>query len=131
MMKSVTPEMEVLAALGAWTLRQARGRPEMLADIRCDVLSRFEGRYPHHKVIGHWCSEAQEAPEKDVTPAGNVLASASEVQDMTVGELIERLYFFSPGMLARGQVEDGPPGEIVGIEEGAAGVALKIKMPGQ
>lgn len=131
MVKPLTPELEVLAALGAWTLRQARGRPEMLADIRREVLSRFEGRYPHQKLIAHWCAEALEAPEKDVTPGNDTLSSPCDVQDMTVGELIERLYFFTPGMLARAQVEDGTLGEIVGVEEGMGTVVLKIGSPDQ
>lgn len=98
----------------------------MLADIRREVLSRFEGRYPHHKVVAHWCAEALEAPEKDVTPRNNTPSSPNDSQDLSVGELIERLYFFSPGMLARAQVEDGPLGEIVGVEEGTGTVVLKI-----
>lgn len=131
MVKPLTPELEVLAALGAWTLRQARGRPDMLADIRRDVLARFEGRYPHHKVVAHWCAEALEAPEKDVTPGNDSLSRPCDVQDMTVGELIEQLYFFSPGMLARAQFEERPLGEIVGIEESAGAVVLKIGAPDQ
>lgn len=129
MTKPLTPELEVLAALGAWTLRQARGRPEMLVDIRREVLSRFEGRYPHHKVIGHWCAEALEAPEKDVTPVADTPSSPGDVQDMTVGELIERLYCFPSGMRALGQLGEEFPGDIVGVEEDADGVVMKIRQP--
>lgn len=128
MVKPLTPEIEVLAALGAWALRQARGRPEMIEDIKRQVMPRFVERYPHHKVLAHWCMEALEAPEKDVTP-GLAPPAITTDEQLTVGELIERLYFFPSMHSVLGQIGEGSPAEIAGVEDGELGVILRIKPP--
>lgn len=59
-MKKLDPaSLEVLAAIGAWTLHNAQGKSDVAEKIFKDLLYQFQGRYPHHKLLSHWTQEAQ------------------------------------------------------------------------
>jgi len=51
--------LEILSAIGAWTLHNAQGKPTEARRIFKCLVPQFEGRYPHHKLLSHWCSEAE------------------------------------------------------------------------
>jgi hypothetical protein len=111
--KNFTPDIEVLAAIGAWTLHEAQGRPELARDIFNQVLPPIQDHYPHHKLLAHWCQAAGELI--DVTPGA---ASQPSGEDgMTVGELVRRLKLFRPD--ARIMIEMGEQRavDVAGITE--------------
>ena len=43
--------VEILATLGRIVLDRAKGYPERAEEIFNDLISSFEGRYPHHKCL--------------------------------------------------------------------------------
>ena len=51
---------ELLATIGAWTLHNAQGKPEIAEAIVKDMLPQFQNRYPHEKLLTHWCDEAKQ-----------------------------------------------------------------------
>lgn len=64
-------QREVLAAIGAWALREMQGQPERSRALFDALVPLFDGRYPHHKILTHFCVEAREP--KDVTAAVDLL----------------------------------------------------------
>lgn len=52
------PMQEVLAAIGAWTLHNCQGKPDVAKEIFDSVYLEFRGRYPHHKLLTHLCQDA-------------------------------------------------------------------------
>jgi len=71
-MKKLDPaSLEVLAAIGAWTLHNAQGKPEVAETIFNDLIYQFQGRYPHHKLLAHWTQEAKK-PFRDVPDTGKI-----------------------------------------------------------
>lgn len=75
---------EILATIGAWTLHNAQGKPEIAEAIFKDLLPQFQGRYPHHKLLTHWCDDAKQ-------PA-RAVPDSDKVQIYTVaGQLSARL----------------------------------------
>ncbi len=51
---------EILATIGAWTLHNAQGKPEIASAIFKNLLPQFQNRYPHEKLLTHWCEDAKE-----------------------------------------------------------------------
>lgn len=54
------PMQEVLAAIGAWTMHNCQGKPEMANEIFRCVVPKFQDRYPHHKLLAHLCQDARD-----------------------------------------------------------------------
>lgn len=78
-MKKLDPaSLEVLAAIGAWTLHNAQGKPEVAEAIWNDLLPQFKGRYPHEKKLSHWTQDAKE-PVREIQ-------DAEKVQILTVAQ---------------------------------------------
>lgn len=59
-MANKDPMQEVLAAIGAWTMHNCQGKPEMAAEIFNCLVPKFLDRYPHHKLLSHLCQDARE-----------------------------------------------------------------------
>lgn len=55
---------QVLAAIGEWTLAEAHGNVGRTRKIFEDLVGRFVGQYPHHKILTHLCEEAGEWPDE-------------------------------------------------------------------
>lgn len=59
-MNNKDPMQEVLAAIGAWTMHNCQGKPEMADEIFRCIVPKFQDRYPHHKLLSHLCREARD-----------------------------------------------------------------------
>lgn len=55
--------IKVLAAIGEWTLDEAHGNIKRTRKIFEDLVGRFMGQYPHHKILTHLCADAGEWPD--------------------------------------------------------------------
>lgn len=111
--KSSAPDIEVLAAIGAWTLHEAQGRPELAKDIFNQVLPPMRDRYPHHKLLAHWCQDARELI--NVTPGAENQPPGED--GMTVGELVRRLKLFRPDARIVIAMDEHRVADVAGIIE--------------
>ena len=107
------PDIEVLAAIGAWTLHEAQGKPELAKDIFNQVLPPIRDRYPHHKLLAHWCQDARETI--DVTPGAENQPSGED--GMTVAELVRRLKLFRPDARIVVEMDEHKVTDVAGIIE--------------
>lgn len=89
--------LEVLAAIGAWALHNAQGRPELTAEVFRCLVPQFQGRYPQQKLLSHWCEEARE-------PVLVVAGSRAATVYIVAGRLSVKL----------------PSGEVLSVDSGEA-----------
>lgn len=123
---SNAPDIEVLAAIGAWTLHEAQGRPDLAKEISNQVLPPMQDRYPHHKLLSHWCQDARELI--DVTPG---VASQHPGEDgMTVGELVRRLKLFRPDARIVMAMDEHRVADVIGIMEQCIADEMVVSIKG-
>ena len=123
---SNAPDIEVLAAIGAWTLHEAQGRPELAKDIFNQVLPPMRDRYPHHKLLAHWCQDAKELI--DVTPGAENLPPGED--GMTVAELVRRLKLFRPDTRVVIEMDEHRVADVTGVSERPIGYETVVSIKG-
>lgn len=60
---SEEPGSRVIRAIADLKMREIQGNGFLVQQVFDNLIVQFDGRYPEHKLLTHWCQEARDPKE--------------------------------------------------------------------